>query len=284
MENDLEYKETPEWEYEDLLAQPIGMASENQRRSSVALDVMMRDEKGESRMPLYSPRRADLRTRRGSFAYWKISDKAAHVTELKDPAVREKAIRAWKFDRARLLAEKRANSLAEQAKLAGNNLVAAVSGESSTGQSNDPALTVIETPKFTWLSSPQSVPSAQGDPLITDIPLIPNVSNEFMEVVFEGLKEGEVGVASNANKSTYYVVKVRDRDSAGNDGGVEQDAQRKRFLNDRFTGLYPIIKSPYESLAQLPLRTVYLGWQKNLQKRHNVEWEKETEAKTSRRR
>jgi hypothetical protein len=283
-ENDLEYKESPEWEYEDLLAQPIGMAFENQRRSPVASDVMMRDEKGESRMPLYSPHRADLRNKRGSFAYWKISDTPAHATDLKDAAVREKAIRAWKFDRARLLAEKRANALAEQAKLAGNNLVAAVSGESSTGQSNDPALTVIETPEFTWLSSPQSVPSAQGDPLITDIPLIPNVNNDFMKVVFEDLKQGEIGVATNSNKSTYYVVKVRDRDSAGNDGGVEQDALRKRFLAERFTGLYPIIKSPYESLAQLPLRTVYLGWQKNFQKRHSVEWEKDPDAPSSRRR
>ncbi len=282
-DNDLEYKETPEWEYEELLAQPIGTAFENQKRSPVASDVMMRDERGESRMPLYSPRRADLRTRRGSFAYWKISDTPAHLTELKDEAVREKAVRAWKFDQARLLAEKRANALAEQAKLANNNLVAAVSGESSTGQSNDPALTVIETPEFTWLSSPQSVPSAQGDPLVTDIPLIPNVDNDFMEVVFEDLKQGEIGVASNRSKSTYYIVKVRDRDSARNDGGIEQEAERKSFLAERFTGLYPIIKSPYESLAQLPLRTVYLGWQKNLEKRHNVEWEKESEAPVPRR-
>ncbi len=284
-ENDLEYKETPEWEYEDLLAQPIGMAFDTQKRSQVAADVILyRDEKGESRMPLYSPRRADLRTRRGSFAYWKINDTPARVTSLKEEVVREKAIRAWKFDQARLLAEKRAKALAEQAKLNGNNLVAAVSGESSTGQSNDPALTVIETPEFTWLSSPQSVPSAQGDPLTTDIPLIPNVDNEFMKVVFEDLKQGEIGVASNASKSTYYVVKVRDRDSARNDGGVEQEAQRKRFLGERFTGLYPIIKSPYESLAQLPLRTVFIGWQKNLEKRHNIEWDKEAEAPVRRRR
>ena len=283
-ENDLEYKETPEWEYEELLSEPIGMAFENQKRSPVASDVLMRDERGESRMPLYSPRRADLRTRRGSFAYWKINDTPARVTELKEDAVREKAIRAWKFDQARLLAEKRAKALAEQAKLNGNNLVAAVSGESSTGHNNDPALTVIETPEFTWLSSPQSVPSAQGDPLTTDIPLIPNVDNEFMKVVFEDLKQGEIGVASNSSKSTYYIVKVRDRDSARNDGGVEQEAQRKRFLGERFTGLYPIIKSPYESLAQLPLRTVYQGWQKNLEKRHNVEWDKEAEAPVRRRR
>ena len=283
-DNDLEYKETPEWEYEDLLAEPIGMAFENQKRSPVASDVMMRDEKGESRMPLYSPRRADLRTRRGSFAYWKIKDTPARVTELKEEATREKAIRAWKFDQARLLAEKRANALAEQAKLAGNNLVAAVSGESASGQKDDPAMSVIETPEFTWLSSPQSVPSAQGDPLTTDIPLIPNVGNDFMKVVFEDLKQGEIGVAYNGSRSIYYVVKVKDRDSATNDGGVAQEAQRKRFLAERFTGLYPIIKSPYESLAQLPQRTIDLGWRKNFEKRHSVEWEQESEAPTRRRR
>ena len=283
-ENDLEYKETPEWEYEDLLSEPIGMAFENKKRSPVASDVMMRDEKGESRMPLYSPRRADLRTRRGSFAYWKIQDTPSRVTELKEEAVREKAIRAWKFDQARLLAEKRANALAEQAKLASANLVAAVSGESASGQKDDPALTVIETPEFTWLSSPSSVPSAQGDPLTTDIPLIPNVGNDFMKVVFEDLKQGEIGVTHNANRSTYYVVKVQDRESTRNDGGVAQEAQRKKFMAERFTGLYPIIKSPYESLAQLPQRTIDIGWRKSFEKRHNVEWEPEAEAPARKRR
>ena len=284
VDNDLEYKETPEWEYEDLLSEPIGMAFENKKRSPVASDVMMRDEKGESRMPLYSPRRADLRTRRGSFAYWKIKDTPSRVTELKEEVVREKAIRAWKFDQARLLAEKRANALAEQAKRTGNNLVAAISGESASGQKDEPALTVIETPEFTWLSSPSSVPAAQGDPLTTDIPLIPNVGNEFMKVVFEDLKQGEIGVAHNANRSTYYVVKVQDRESTRNDGGVAQEAQRKKFLAERFTGLYPIIKSPYESLAQLPQRTIDIGWRKNFEKRHSVEWEPEAETPDRKRR
>ena len=279
-EHNLEYKETPELEYEQLLTEPIGMAFESQKRSPVASDVLMRGENGESRMPLYSPRRADLRTRRGSFAYWKIDDQPARVTDLKEEAVHEKVVRAWKFDQARGLAEKRAKALAELAKTEGNNLVSAVSGESATGQKGDPPLSVIETPEFTWLSRPQSLPSAQQEPTITDIPLIPNAGNDFMKTVFEDLKVGEVGVAANANRSIFYVFKVKDRENAIEDGGVAEQERRKQFLAERFIGLYPIIKSPYESIAQIPQRIIDQNWGRNFEKRNEVEW---TETETQRR-
>lgn len=271
-EHNLEYKETPEWEYEQLLIEPIGMAFESQKRSPVASDVLMRGENGESRMPLYSPRRVDLRNRRGSFAYWKINDTPARTTDLKEEAVHEKVVRAWKFDQARVLAEKRAKALADLAKSEGNNLVSAVSGESATGQKGDPPLSVIETPEFTWLSRPQSIPSAQQEPSTTDIPLIPNVGPDFMKAIFEDVKVGEVGVAANSNRSIFYVFKVKDRENAVEDGGVAEQQIRKQFLAERFTGLYPIIKSPYESLAQIPQRIIDQNWGRNFEKRNEVEW------------
>ncbi|WP_373652277.1 hypothetical protein [Schlesneria sp. DSM 10557] len=282
-QHNLQYVETPEWEYEQLLAEPIGMAFESQKRSPVASDVLMRGDNGESRMPLYSPRRADLRTRRGSFAYWKINDLPARVTELKEEAVHERVVRAWKFDQARTLAEKRAKALAEIAKTEGNNLASAVSGESATGQKGDPALSLIETPEFTWLSRPQSLPSAQQEPTLTDIPLIPEVDGNFMKTVFEELKVGEVGVAPNANRSIYYVFKVKDRENAIEDGGVAEQERRKQFLAERFTGLYPIIKSPYESLAQGPQRVIDQSWVRNFESRNEVEWTESEATRRSRR-
>ena len=279
----LEYVETPEWDYASISVEPIGMAVDTQGRSIVANDVLMRGERGESRMPLYSPRRADLRNKRGGFAYWKIEDTPARVPELQEADVREKVIRAWKFDQARRLAEKRAKALADKAKAEEANLTAAVSGESATGQKTDTALSVIETPEFTWLSTPQSVPGAQQDPMATDIPLIPNAGNDFMKTVFEDLNEGEIGVAANANRSVYYVVKVTGRESTKDDGGVAQQERNKQFLSQKLTGMYPIFKSPYESIAQFPQRAIDQAWRQNIAKRFSVEWDEDVQLQRRRR-
>ena len=164
----------------------------------------------------------------------------------------------------------------DKAKAEGGNLSAAVSGESATGQKTDPALSVIETPEFTWLSTPQSIPSAQQEPMISDVPLISNAGNDFMKTVFEELNEGDIGVAVNSSRSVYYVVKVTGRESAKDDGGIARQEQHKRFFEEKFSGLYPIIKSPYESLAQYPQRMIEQAWRQSFEKRHNVEWEEET--------
>ena len=275
--NQLEYVETPVLEYEALSKEPIGMAVEGQGRSTVANEVMMRGDKNESRMPLYVPRRADLRTRKGSFAYWKIEDTPPRIPELTEELVREKVERAWKFDQARLLAEKRAKKLSEKAKAEDSNLTAALAGESITGRSTDAQLSVIETPEFTWLSTPRSVPGAQQEPMTTDIPLIKSAGNDFMKIVFEDLKEGEIGVAPNFDKSAYYIVKVVGRDLAKDDGGVAKQERFKRFLgaSSEFQGFFPIIKSPYESIAELPQRAIDQAWSQSFEKRHQVEWEEE---------
>ena len=272
----LEYVETPEWEYEALVAEPIGMAVEEQGRTNVANEVMMRGERGEPRIPLYAPRRADSRNRRGSFAYWKISDIPAKIPSMDEEPVREKVVKAWKFDQARRLAENRATSLVDKTKKEGSNLAATISGESATGRKTDPALSVIETPEFTWLSTPQSVPSGPQDPMITEIPLIAKASNDFMKKVFEDLKEGEVGVAANGDRSIYYIVKVVGREMVKEDGGVARQEKHRQFLAERFSGLYPIIKSPYESLAQLPQRAIDQTWRQNFIKRLDIDWDDET--------
>ena len=147
----------------------------------------------------------------------------------------------------------------------------------------DTALSVIETPEFTWLSTPQSVPGAPQDPMTTEIPLIKNAGNDFMKVVFEELKEGEVGVAPNADRSAYYVVKVIGRETSKDDGGVAEQQRHKQFLAERFAGLYPIIKSPYEAIAQLPQRAIDQAWRQSFEKRHSVEWEEEVQQPRRRR-
>lgn len=280
----LQYVETDELEYERLSIEPIGMALDSKTRSIVANEVFMRGERGEPRLPLYSPRRADSRNRRGGFAYWKIDDVPARLPELTEADVKEKVISAWKFDQARLLAEKRARSLADKAKADQSNLVAAIAGESATGQKTDPDLRIIETPPFTFLSTPDNVPGGRMlDPMPTDIPLIPEAGIDFMKTVFEELKDGEIGVAANANRSVFYVVKVVDRDSAKDDGGVSEQDRHKLFMSQNLTGMYPFSKSPYESIAQFAQREIDQAWRQNMAKKHQVEWDEEVEQPRARR-
>lgn len=280
----LQYVETGELEYEQLSIEPIGTALDSKSRAIVANEVFMRDERGESRLPLYTPRRADPRNKRGGFAYWKIDYVPERQPELTEADVKEKVIRAWKFDQARLLAEKRAKALADKAKAEKSDLTAAIAGESASGQKTDPELRIIETPPFTWLSTPDNVPPGRMiDPMPTDIPLIPDAGNDFMKVVFEDLNDGEIGVASNVNRSVYYVVKVIGRDSAKDDGGVSEQARHKTFLSQNLTGMYPFSKSPYESIAQFAQREIDQAWRVNMAKKHSVEWGDESEQPRSRR-
>lgn len=115
--------------------------------------------------------------------------------------------------------------------------------------------------------------------MTTDIPLIKNAGNDFMKTVFEDLKEGEIGVAPNLDKSSYYIVKIVGRDLSKEDGGVAKQQRYKRFLaaSSDFQGFFPVFKSPYEAIAELPQRAIDQAWSQSFEKRHLVEWEEETQ-------
>lgn len=281
----LEYKETELLSYDDLSGEPIGTAIEGRGRSPVAVEVFIQIDNGQPRMPLYYPRRADLKESNQAFAYWKIAEVPAEPGDLKSDAVREKVIAAWKFDRARLLAENRAKDLVEKVKTTGNDLPAALATESITGDKDAPPIAVIPTEEFTWLRANSSVPGAGQAPTISVIPLIDDIGDKFMKTVFEDLKDGDVGMVFDDNRSTVYIVRVMNRETGKNDeGGVVKHERQQRFLKEKFTSaFFPLTRSPYEALAENEQRMIEQSWQRNFQQQHDVEWDQNQLPNRSRR-
>jgi hypothetical protein len=153
------------------------------------------------------------------FIVWKVRDVPEHIPELKDPGVREQIVAAAKRLEAIPLAKKRAEDLADRARSSDKEFQKALGDETVTGASIGPALAISETGKFSyWQESSVADPMSRDRSVQLGNPAgVDNPGREFMQVVFEQLAEGEIGVAINDDASIYYVVKVLERDSADRD-------------------------------------------------------------------
>ena len=172
------------------------------------------------------------------YVCWKIRDVPAHVPELKDPGIREQVVTAWKRLAALPLAQKRADELAQRARSSGKDLQAALADETVTGTSVGASLVVFTSGEFTfWQDSSVANPMARSRQVQLGSPSgVTNAGRKFMQVVFEQLADGDVGVALNDDASIYYVVKVLER----------RPADREEFKDAKlFDG-----GSAYASIAQ----------------------------------
>jgi hypothetical protein len=268
------YAETDELTHEELVRELVGMAVDKREKITVAAAVFKPNE------PIYSPRRADLRSGSSGYAFWKIGETPAHVADLAQEKIRERAIKAWKFNEARALAKKRAEVLVAKIKSQANNLPVALTGESASGSPDAPALSVMETPDFSWLSG--GLNWMQPAPRISDVPPIGDVDNDFMKTVFEELNEGEVGVVSDDVKKTFYVVKVKSREMSKDIGGVEAFDRQKAYMSEKFFGEPPFNFSPYLELAQMPQSQIDQNWLRKQDSDYNVELDEPAPSRRSR--
>lgn len=284
IEHKLEYKQTAELTYEDLSNELIGKATDTRDRAPVAEIVFTQGQRGEPRLPLYAPRRADMKAAHVAIAYWKIGELPSRISDLKDEETRQQAIAAWKFDKARPLAEERAKELVKKAKAEKNDLAVALSGESVTGEKSEAQISIIPTIDFSWLTMNRSFPGSGGGPRISTIPLINNIGDTFMKTVFDEIANGETGVAVDEPKAVYYVVKVLDRDvPKDDDGGVAKREWHERFMREDFASqFFPYIPSAYQSMAQYPQHQIDLASARRAAEQYRVDWEDTTAVRTRR--
>lgn len=280
----LEYKETKEltrFELMTTLDEPIGNATDpvvaanfNRTPVSVAEEVFETEPSGRGyRLPTFSPRRADTRSAR--YSYWKILEVPAKVPDFKDALVRQKVLDAFKFDKARPLAEKRAKELAELMKEGKADIAAALSGQTINGTADSPAVTIRETPKFTWLRLPQSLPQfGLQRPEESTIEGVGQPGFQFMKTVFDELGNGETGVTLNSSRNSYFVVRVHDRDGsdAEGEGVTTLEALQAQFLREQFSGFLP---TPYEFIGAEIQQIVDNRWRTDFSKRHSIEFERD---------
>lgn len=264
-EQNLEYVETQlltEEQLSDGKTEPIGVALDGAQpsnpfaqASSVASEVFGTPQ-------VYFARRAESVGER-RYAYWKIADEEPRVPEFKDEGVRDAVVAAWKLDQARPLAEKRARELAELARKNGGELDAALAGQTVTGAADGNAVTVLNPPRFSWMSQPQNVPQQSflptQPPTISSVLGIDSPGPAFMRTVFEELGPGEAGVAVNATGTEYYVVRVKDRDGSGAtpDAAIAAQSLLQQFANEGRTGADGR-SAPLFGFAQFGLPSPYI--------------------------
>ncbi|MGE3820203.1 MAG: hypothetical protein AB7I30_12355, partial [Isosphaeraceae bacterium] len=131
----------------------------------------------------------------------KLKDSPPRVPTLEE--VRSEVILAWKTDQARPLAEKAAKEYAESLRKAGGK----IEGEIVDGKP------VITTEPISKLQPGLPLPGRfleNAPPTPTEIPQMPLAGPTLRDAYFD-LAEGEVEVAPNAPKTTYYVMTLNTR-------------------------------------------------------------------------
>jgi len=273
-ENSLQYVETKPMTQQELMSNlddPIGLATEpsadfRTRGESVAREAFANDS-------IYYPRRANSIFGDKTYAYWKIADIPAKVPDF--PDVKTQVAEAWKFFQARPRAQKRAEELAELVKSSGKPVAEALSGQTITGKDDSPAVTVKETPRFSWLSVPRNVPFQFNPtfsmPQISIVDGVRQPGEDFMQTVFDTMKVGDTGVAPNAPRSEFYVVHVRQRDTEKSPDGdnLALRSLQQQFLLEGRTGFF---NQAYMVLAQAPQAEIESHWRENFEKRYQIVW------------
>ena len=197
-----------------------------------------------------------------TYLCWKVRDVAEHVPDLKEPGVREQVVTAWKRIEALPLSEKRAKELVKHPGISEKGLAEALAGQTVTGDAKGTALTVAESKEFSFWREP-TVPNFSGrnseQPVQLDDPgVVKNPGRKFMQVVFDQLGEGDVGLALNNDATEYYIVKVISR----------RPADREAFKDvSLFVG-----NSPYAFLARLDQQFVLMENGERFREKYAIKW------------
>ncbi|MEW4529270.1 hypothetical protein [Maioricimonas sp. JC845] len=271
-EHGLIYMETPLLTYTELATSedyPIGQAADpsNPRSASVANDAF-----STSPQDVYRPRQAvDIGTD-SRFSYWKTEDVAAHVPEsLEEDGVREQVAEAFRLQEARPKAEERADALARLASDSDKPFLELLSEQTVDGREGSLFLNPREVGPFSWMRRSTAVsPNSfqQPPPELTQIPGLNDLGDDFMKTVFNDLQAGEVGVAANADRTEYYVVRIARRTPSGEE---ELKKFRDGFLAESTTS--------FSEMERQERREFGTNWLDRLFEKHDVRIaERETPA------
>ncbi len=290
------YVETPLVSFEDLLNRenyPIGSATPpgGSPFAPAGMDVARTvfSVPGDD-LQFFIPRRASLPGRNldsgeTHYVWWITDDAEAHVPVLDEPGIREQVVLTAKRQKARELAKKRAEELAQVVReglqkpedqkqpMAASLVDLTISGAQDTAK-----LVVRQTLLFSWMRqqlTPQmNFLQQQPQAELSEIQFADDSGDtleyaydDFMRVVFDDLQNGEVGVAPNADLSSFYVVQVLDRTPAGESG---EETLLQRFLaegrRDAF-GRSAVTQIVQQSVAG----TVALEWEKNIRRKRGID-------------
>jgi hypothetical protein len=111
---------------------------------------------------------------------------------------------------------------------------------------------------FSWLTQGLVPNDPRNRPRLSDVEGIDNPGEGFMRAVF-ALQEGEVGVASNAPESVFYVVRVAELNPP-------PDALWAMFTSEPYLN--------YFSVAAIEQNQIERAWIEELERMAGLKWER----------
>ena len=276
--NGLKYIETPlvsYLEFSNAEEYPIGSATEpvtddfsNPNPDSVAIKLF----NSPNRAVLYMPARAEDQLTNNQFAYWVTQEAASKIPEFDEKGIREQVVAAWKAIEARPIAKKRAEELKARVAAAiadGKTMSDALEGETITGQTEGVVMAVRNAPRFSWMRRP-STPAQSfmpQPPVISQVIGVDGAGRDFMKYIFEDLNDGEVGVVSNYDFSSYYIVQVINRTPSSEENLAKL---RQEFMRGSYFDFF----SPIAPMVHNERRIMNSNWTKRLVEKYNIDWNK----------
>ena len=223
---------------------------------------------------LFIPEIAESADTKSRFVFWSIEEVDETVPKFEDAGIRERVEAAYRIDKARPMAQKRA---AELVKLATEGIAAKKSfaeslGEAvtATGEKDSIELSVISTPPFAWLVQANQGLQAnffsQREFGFGTIPGVDKVHNDFMQSV-AGMAVGELKLIANADKSAYHVVHLKSRSPSEPDD-LGYKAIRQQYLSDSQFGFF---MSPVSEISRQKLTMVYGSWLGKFMEKYSVD-------------
>jgi len=220
-----------------------------------------------------------------TFSYWKVEDIADHVPTLKEPGVREQAIRDYKIGEfAQKKALERAGELADLVRKSKKSMGEALAGQKITKGDKAPSVVVVPTPPFSWYTVQSTAPRDMVPdtvPRLSEIAGVTDADDAFMKAVFDEMKVGEVRVVPNRGPNTFYIVKLKTRHPAD---AAEREAFLARFMKERLFGGGSMYggRTPYDYLNMPEQQQLASTWMDRLYAKYRVR--RNLEEETARRR
>jgi hypothetical protein len=182
-----------------------------------------------------------------TYVFWRTESRDDYTPKLED--VREEVISFLRLKAARELARKEAEALAKRANEQPDRPLAELVPE------NRANLVLTEVGPFSWFTL---VSQLNGQPVISEVPELDRVGDEFMRAVF-GDNRDRWQVAGNAPLNTYYVLRGSDFQP-----GLEELQKQFRETGRRLAGT---------TVGQDRVSAMYRAWQRSITDRIGLELE-----------
>ncbi len=187
------------------------------------------------------------------YLFWKTTEEPAYVPPLDE--IRDEVVAAWKLNKARDIAQKRAEEYAQQARTHKAPLAELFGSQPNTK--------VLEPASFSWLTL-GNVPMQPGvEPRLSEVDGVDQAGPDFMQTVF-GLPAGGLGVAFNQPRDIVYVIRA-----------IEFDPSDEQ-LREGFARENP---SRYLSAGMNDQRAIYRHWIDELKTQADVRWLRQADVR-----